>query len=381
MENKKNNITLDPNMEAAEPSSAIVFQPAAPDVEAFNATTNKKEQGLMHEGDDKKKESTPTLIGDASLLEAPIDTPINICSKDGDNADGLLVLCPKPSRFKGYVITRQGGRLENQDSFIIGKTRLGYLLVVCDGMGGGPGGKTASQMACNIIFNTVNTSPLKLPANIKKSENSILNFALEFANYNIKQYAQEHPSLKGMGTTCALVLITRNKAFVKHVDDSRVYQLRGMRKVYRTTDHSYVFELLKQHALKTEEQARLSTQANIITSALGISREIPHIESQELAYKKGDRFLITTDGIHGTMPEKRLLEDVCLPVKDGKEEEGLRHIMRQLADKVDSIGIGKGNKYDNLTGVLIEMATDSALNAPLIQNVKDKIIKMKNLFQ
>lgn len=381
MNYKKDNITLDPKMQGAEPSPTTVFQPAALDVEAFNATTNKKEQGLMRKGDDERKESTPTLIGDTSLLEDPIDTPINICSKDGDNADGLLVLCPEPTLFKGYAITRQGGRPENQDSFIIGKTRLGYLLVVCDGMGGGPGGKTASQMACNIIFNTVNTSPSKLPASIKKSENSILNFALEFANYNIKQYAQEHPSLKGMGTTCALVLITRNKAFVKHVGDSRVYQLRGVCKVYRTTDHSYVFELLKQHALKTEEQARLSPQVNVITSALGISREIPHIESQELAYKKGDRFLITTDGIHGIMPEKELLEDICQPVKDGKEAEGLRHIMRQLADKVDSIGIGKGNKYDNLTGVLIEMDTDSALNVPIIQNVKDKIIKMKNLFQ
>lgn len=195
-------------MQGAEPSPTTVFQPAALDVEAFNATTNKKEQGLMRKGDDERKESTPTLIGDTSLLEDPIDTPINICSKDGDNADGLLVLCPEPTLFKGYAITRQGGRPENQDSFIIGKTRLGYLLVVCDGMGGASGGKTASQMACNIIFNTVNTSPSKLPASIKKSENSILNFALEFANYNIKQYAQEHPSLKGMGTTCALVLIT-----------------------------------------------------------------------------------------------------------------------------------------------------------------------------
>ena len=38
----------------------------------------------------------------------------------------------------GFAETRQGGRPENQDDFAFSDTPLGFLVVVCDGMGGGP---------------------------------------------------------------------------------------------------------------------------------------------------------------------------------------------------------------------------------------------------
>ena len=55
----------------------------------------------------------------------------------------------------GFIDSRIGGRKENQDSAGIKETQLGYLVVVCDGMGGMQGGSTASQLAVKTILETV----------------------------------------------------------------------------------------------------------------------------------------------------------------------------------------------------------------------------------
>lgn len=51
--------------------------------------------------------------------------------------------------------------------------------------------------------------------------------------------------------------------------DSRIYQLRNGKIIYRTSDHSQVFDLVRLGII-TEEQARLSDKSNVITHSLGI---------------------------------------------------------------------------------------------------------------
>lgn len=90
-------------------------------------------------------------------------------------------------------------------------------------------------------------------------------------------------------------------ATIAHVGDSRVYQFRGRTKIFRTFDHSMVFDLVKQKVI-TEEQARLSAQSNVITRALGIKPDL-EVEILERPFEAGDRFLLCTDGIHGSIEE------------------------------------------------------------------------------
>ncbi len=355
------------------------IEPVAKEMEDFDAATL-PEAGSA--GEEQQEQSPKTLqnVDGSNLVDSV--PPVDLCTDDPENDDGKLI-SPCDSRlFHGYAITRQGGRPDNQDSYRACKTRLGYLFIVCDGMGGGPGGKTASSRACQKIIEIVNSPTL--PGKAGKSESEMLDFALDYANYDLRQYVQSHPGLAGMGTTCVLLLVTKNKAFVKHAGDSRLYQIRGSRKVYRTTDHSLVQELLNRHALKNEEQARQSSQANVITSALGTSRLIPHKESAELPFKKGDRFLLTTDGMHGVMPEPELLDALSQPLatkKRNNETEGLRHIMQGLADKIDSIGKGRGGHYDNMTGIMIAMDEDSAMRPTIRQATSDKLSKLKTFIK
>lgn len=58
----------------------------------------------------------------------------------------------------GIAISKQGGRPENQDDLGWADTPLGFVLVVCDGMGGGPGGKTASCIAKNVFLQAIANS-------------------------------------------------------------------------------------------------------------------------------------------------------------------------------------------------------------------------------
>lgn len=246
-----------------------------------------------------------------------------------------------------FAESRIGGRRENQDSFGWNDTRLGYLVTVCDGMGGGPGGKTASTIAVKEIVDSITD------ASEKDDPKTVVADAVRRANDAIIEAGKQTPQFKGMGSTATVLLIGKQSAIVAHVGDSRIYQLRRGRKVFRTFDHSMVFEMVKQKVI-TEEQARLSAQSNIITRALGAAETVD-VEIAEVAYEKGDRFMLCSDGIHGTMPEKELLKLVS------KRSVSLATVTDDIATHVDNLGHNAGGGHDNLTLALVETRKYSKL--------------------
>ena len=77
----------------------------------------------------------------------------------------------------------------------------------------------------------------------------------------IIEEGQKNPELHGMGTTVTALLLTDYSAITAYIGDSRIYQLRNGKKIFRTFDHSMVFEMVKKKVI-SEEQARLSAQSN-----------------------------------------------------------------------------------------------------------------------
>ncbi len=262
----------------------------------------------------------------------------------------------------GFAESRVGGRSENQDSYGAMQTSRGYLVTVCDGMGGGPGGKTASSIAVNEILAGISEG-----ADDETVVNVIIK-AVRRANMAIIEAGNENPELKGMGSTATVLLISENSAHVAHVGDSRIYQFRGKKKVFRTDDHSMVFDLVKQKVI-TEEQARLSAQSNVITRALGMRPDI-EVEVHELPFKKGDRFLLCSDGIHGTMPEREFIK---MATKSGS---ALGAITDDIATYVDNLGRSGGGDHDNLTLAVVETKVDSKLKASQSTSIKGIIIAL-----
>lgn len=258
-----------------------------------------------------------------------------------------IIKLKSPDGITAFAESRIGGRRENQDSFGSATTPLGYVVTVCDGMGGGPGGKTASTIAVQEII----TSLLEVTPD--ETEQNALAKAIRRANLAIIARGQEEPSLKGMGSTCTVLLINKDCATVAHVGDSRVYQFSGHTKAFRTFDHSMVFEMVKNKVI-SEEQARLSDQSNVITRALGIRPDV-EVDIATLPYCPGDRFMLTTDGIHGAMPEKKLIAMAT----DRKHTLGA--VTDAVCTEVDSLGRTAGGGHDNLTIALIETSSHSKL--------------------
>ncbi len=255
----------------------------------------------------------------------------------------------------GFADTRQGGRKENQDTCAWRDTALGLAVTVCDGMGGGPSGKTASTIAADAICSTLSTCA--------PTDDRIEAVRTAIINGNLAIYAamEADPSLKGMGTTATVVLLNSQSAVIGHVGDSRVYQFRDGDKIFRTFDHSWVFEQVRQGTL-TEEQARNSSQSNIITRALGHTPDLK-VDVAEVPYLKGDRFMLCSDGIWGMFPEPDI-------IRMAARTTSLAGAVETLVVTVDEEGMKTGATHDNLTVALIETTTDSKLQDKMSKRMK-----------
>ena len=257
---------------------------------------------------------------------------------------------------QGVANSMQGGRPENQDDGGFIDTPLGFLLVVCDGMGGGPGGKTASGIVKAELMASLQES------NPQASRIEAMKKAVSTANDALYRKMEEVPALVGMGSTLVAILINQQSAIIAHLGDSRCYRVSHGRIVHRTNDHSLVGELVRNKAL-TEEQARVSPQSNVITRGLGnTNNHVPEIE--EVSYCKGDRFFLCTDGVWGIMPHEELAQRLT-------SKQDLPSLVSNLSAEIDNRGFGSGGNHDNHTLAAIEMNADSIL--------KDKMSKIARI--
>ncbi len=246
----------------------------------------------------------------------------------------------------GFGVSKQGGRPENQDDYAFLDTPLGFLLVVCDGMGGGPGGKTASYIAKYEICRTL------LECNPQTPKEHALKMAIAHAHEVMEAKMKEVPPLSGMGSTVVAILVDKQSAVIAHAGDSRCYRFHGKRCLYRSNDHSLVAELVRKKVM-TEEEARKSPQSNVITRGLGSTKnQVPEIEV--VPYDKGDRFVLCTDGVWGILPHKDLLEKFSV-------KSDIQSIVSNLSAQVDEIGFQQGGHHDNHTLAMFEMENSSVL--------------------
>lgn len=256
---------------------------------------------------------------------------------------------------RAYGRTGIGGRSENQD--LSGGGRLGNctVLTVCDGMGGMNGGRLASDIAVKEILNTIIAQP------ISEWGKDLIIEAVNNANQAIYRKSANEPRLRGMGTTATVLMITPEAAYLTHVGDSRIYQLRNGKKIFRTFDHSKVFEMVANNMM-TEEQARNSSFSNVITRALGIRPSVG-MEIQKLPYKRGDRFVLCSDGIWNCLPEPEMIELF------NKKPTPLSEVTF-LAEKVNGIGFEQGEGHDNLTVIVADIDADSKFQYSIFRPLK-----------
>lgn len=253
------------------------------------------------------------------------------------------------SAFSLYIQSNTGGRAENQDSYSSKQKGDGLLVVVCDGMGGTSGGKIAAEMACKIVTDHFAASAGKPTEEIAR--------AIRAANKAVYEKGRMERAIQNMGTTIAALYLEKGQATFFHLGDTRIYHLRNGRVENRTADHSRVGEMVRRGIL-SGEQARLSTDSNIISKAVGIEPEVEVEVSAAIAYQKGDRFAVCTDGIWGVLPEEQLLRTLS-------EDQPVQAITNSLIDQINTTQFAAGGDHDNMTLALVAV-TGKTAKVPVI---------------
>lgn len=229
---------------------------------------------------------------------------------------------------------KAAGRTDRGKVREINEDTFGYndcLFVVADGMGGHQAGEVASAIAVETILKANLTGDIK--AALKKT--------LALANQTIFTQAEKKTELTGMGTTVAVLYLENDLAYVTNIGDSRVYYLSDNKLNQLTSDHSLVNELVKNGEI-TVEEAKSHPQRNILTQALG-SNDTLDPEIIRLEINKGDKFLLCSDGLTGSVSET-LIEELM------SQKIDLEIIVDQLINLANEFG-----GVDNITAVLVEI--------------------------
>lgn len=206
-------------------------------------------------------------------------------------------------------------RKANEDYFESFDSPCGQVVVVCDGMGGHVGGAKASRTAVAAIRKHLTETDYADPR-------QALYNALIQANEGVITYGQTHPELKGLGSTCVILLIRDNQVYYAHVGDSRIYYFSHQTLTQITEDHSYVQLLVKAGEI-TAEEAEHHPRKNEITNALGLENmKPPTVAANPIEPQQGDCFLLCSDGLSGMVPDNEIqttLENNHLSIQEKAE--------------------------------------------------------------
>ncbi len=115
----------------------------------------------------------------------------------------------------------------------------------------------------------------------------------------------------GSGCTLTAVLVGDGQAAVAHVGDSRLSVVRDGKLQRLTRDHTFVQSLVDEGRL-TPEEARAHEDGALLNRAIA-DETPPAPDISVLHTRPGDRFVLTTDGVHRVLPAAVLADLLTQP--------------------------------------------------------------------
>lgn len=319
-----------------EPEVAPPMRSSSPSLESLPRINSNTPPSITYEEDD---EVEPTKVGPNVRNAGWVNPPTEKIIFDED------ALLEEPTQSIPLILltataqTDRGLRRKRNEDSILAMEQDG-LFVVADGMGGYRGGEVASQLAVNTIARTFESQsfPGSQHASIPRRASELAR-AIQAANEAILMRAQQERQLEGMGTTVCAVRFSpkKQRLYVGHVGDSRVYRLRGGKFAQMTADHTMA------------DLGVVGEGANHLSRAVGLWPTVP-IDILLGKPQAGDVYLLCSDGLTKMVKDEQI----------SKVLETMRE-PTAAADELIRIANAAGGK-DNVSVVVVrvELAPESA---------------------
>ena len=180
-------------------------------------------------------------------------------------------------------ITDKGKSEINEDTL---KCQSGKFYVVCDGAGGNGNGLLASQLLVESVANS-----------LSNSEDLVIAIALKEAEKALEDYKRKNKSTYLMASTLALTKITDSSILFGWVGDSRIYQFRAGKIIFKTTDHTWISDAIKEGSITALEGLFHPERNRLTRSVKGSSKPTTVQEHILTNVKDNDYIMICSDGI------------------------------------------------------------------------------------
>lgn len=227
-------------------------------------------------------------------------------------------------------------RDHNEDSFVAAP-EIG-LWLVADGMGGHSAGEVASEIACETIADSVRAG--------KGLRESIT--AAEMA---ISEAVSRGEGSEGMGTTVVAARVNGARYEIAWVGDSRAYLWHDNRLRQLTHDHSFVQELLDQHAI-TAEEAEAHPDKSVLSRCLGGGTSGPvEVDRLENNFFANELLVLCSDGVAGEVP----FESIEQKIRDLTNQSAAP---QTICEGLIALALEHGGN-DNATAIVIAAPPDA----------------------
>lgn len=236
----------------------------------------------------------------------------------------------------------QGLRTNNEDKIDCINADGLFLALVADGMGGQAAGEVASRESVKHISNHVTENYFFLDGSLEGDIALIKDSFIE-ANQSLVQFSLTTPKYMSMGTTMVTMFYREESksVLIANLGDSRCYVLNDGKLAMITVDHSYAHALYLAGSI-TIAQVATHPFRNRLYKYLG-SKELaggPDVFFSEI--KPGQRYLLCSDGLSGSIPEMELQNYLATEPLEG------------LATKLSQIALQKGST-DNISAIIVDV--------------------------
>ena len=250
------------------------------------------------------------------------------------------------SAFQMAALSVVGDREDQQDSFGYALKQDEGLIVVCDGLGGHEGGKTASEMAVQTFLTRYSEEYI-----IAQQTEMLIETAKK-TDAMISRLKNDQGDLLKAGSTLVSILINRKKMMWCSVGDSRAYLVREGEMVQLTQDHNYhtvLVEKLNAGLLNKAEFEKENARGEALISFLGIGN-LALIDYSEipLEIKKDDKIIIMSDGLYKIVSDSEIARILDNFNNIGEAVQALEMKAKKNAKNNDE-------SRDNMTVVLIKI--------------------------